>query len=59
METTGIYRITPSEITMKQKFGQNMNDNVIAHVIKFLEERNTPFDLVTVAKIKNRRSSEQ
>ena len=55
METTGIFCITPSEITMKQKFGQNMNDNVIAHMIQFLEERKTPIDLETVAEIINRR----
>ena len=55
METTGIFCITPSEITMKQKFGQNMNDNVIGHIIQFLKERNTPIDLETVAEIINRR----
>ena len=44
---------------MKQKFGQNMNDNVITHIIQFLEERNTPIDLATVDEIKNRRPSQQ
>lgn len=56
MKTTGIFKITPIEITVKQKFGQNMNDNVIGHVIHFLEERNTPIDLATIVEIKNRRS---
>ena len=55
METTGIFCITPSEITMKLKFGQNMNDNVISHVISYLEERNQPIDLETITEIKSRR----
>ena len=55
METTGIFRIVPSEISVKQKFGQNMNDTVISHIIQYLEERNTPIDLATVTEIKNRR----
>ena len=59
METTGIYCITPSEITMKQKFGQNMSDSVISHIISYLKERNQPIDLQTVDEIKNRRLKNQ
>ncbi len=55
METTGIFCITPSEITIKQKFGQNMGDNAISHVISYLEERNKPIDQKTIVEIKSRR----
>lgn len=55
METTGIFCITPSEITMKLKFGQNMGNSVISHIISYLEERNQPIDHETVLEIKNRR----
>jgi len=57
METTGIFCITPSEITIKQKFGQNLSDSVISHIIDYLEERNELLDRETVIEIKKRRLS--
>lgn len=55
METTGIFCITPSEITVKQKFGQNLGDNIIAHIITYLEQRKDSKDIETVKEIKKRR----
>ena len=55
METTGIFKITPTEVTVKQKFGQNLNDSVISHIIEYLTERNTPIDVETIIEIKKRR----
>ena len=56
METTGIFCITPVEITIKQKFGQNLNDNVITQIIEHLENRGKPIDHETIKEIKKRRS---
>ena len=55
METTAIFCIKPEEITVKQKFGQNLGDNVISHLIDYLEERNTAIDKETINEIKKRR----
>lgn len=55
METTAIFQVKPSEVTMKIKFGQNMSDPAISSVISYLEDRNQPNDGKTVEEIKNRR----
>ncbi len=55
METTSIFCISPSEITVKLKFGQNLGSNVISHIISYLEQRKEPIDLETVKEIKKRR----
>ena len=55
MKTTGIFKIIPTEITMKHKFGQNLSDKVIGHIIEQLKLRNEPIDQETIQEIIKRR----
>lgn len=56
MKTTSVFKITPKEITMKQKFGQQLGIKVIDHIIEQLEIRNKSIDQETVKEIKLRRN---
>lgn len=57
LKTTGIFKIKPKEITMKQKFGQNMGDSIINHIIEQLQKRNSKIDQETIIEIQKRRKN--
>lgn len=51
LERVGVFKIVPEEITMKIKFGQNMDDRMIGKIIEGLRQRGHPMDEETVKNI--------
>ena len=50
-EATEVFKIVPNEITGKGKFGQHLADEVKANIIKSLQKREEPIDLLTIKEI--------
>ncbi len=57
LERVGVFKIVPEEITMKIKFGQNMDDRMIERIIMGLKLRGLPMDQETIANILKYRNS--
>ncbi|RMG28109.1 MAG: pyridoxamine 5'-phosphate oxidase family protein [Methanobacteriota archaeon] len=57
LERVGVFRIVTEELTMKIKFGQNMDARKIGRIIEGLRERNLPMDLETIKNILKYRKS--
>ena len=56
LQKVGVYQVSPEEITMKLKFGQNYSDRLIQPIIEGLTKRDLPMDRETVENIKKYRT---
>ncbi|OLS26564.1 MAG: hypothetical protein HeimC3_08830 [Candidatus Heimdallarchaeota archaeon LC_3] len=51
IDNVGVFKVKSEEITVKQKFGQNMNQKTRKELIGKLKERNQGMDLETVKEL--------
>ncbi|MDH5404551.1 MAG: pyridoxamine 5'-phosphate oxidase family protein, partial [Candidatus Heimdallarchaeota archaeon] len=55
LENVGVFKVIPIEITIKMKFGQNLNEKNRSSIIDFLEKRNIGRDRETIEEMKKLR----
>ena len=56
LKNTAVFKLVPSHISCKFKFGQHLNDERFEMIIKHLKERNTQIDRETIEMMKAQRS---
>jgi nitroimidazol reductase NimA-like FMN-containing flavoprotein (pyridoxamine 5'-phosphate oxidase superfamily) len=48
LKATAVYKLVPSNLSCKFKFGQNLSDERFEMIVEHLKKRATPTDIVTI-----------
>jgi len=56
LKNTAVFKLVPSYISCKFKFGQHLNEERFEMIIKHLEERNRPIDSATIEMMQAQRN---